>query len=389
MTLKKILFISHDASRTGAPIAFLHFLRWFKQNTDVPFQVLLRRGGELESEFAELADVDVLSGSRSKVNRIFERLRFHRGDVTSKLRKKLISSNIGLVYSNTATNGDVLRQLSSLNCPIISHIHELEIGIQRFAGDGFRDVKHYTNHYIACSKAVKETLVKSHRVSENSITVVHGSIPAFLNSSHDIAAANRNIRKLLSIPSTAIIVGGSGTTDWRKGPDLFIQLARTVHDQTLDVPIYFVWVGGASHGTLEHSQLAYDMRKLGLDPYVKFLGKTSNPIDFFSAFDVFALTSREDPYPLVCLEAASLGKPILCFANAGGESEFVESDAGFIVPYLDIQRMADKVVALAKSHELRKQLGDRASQKVRERHDVSVACPKIWDVIQQVMSQSL
>ena len=31
MGLPSILFVSHNASRTGAPIELLHFLRWFKK----------------------------------------------------------------------------------------------------------------------------------------------------------------------------------------------------------------------------------------------------------------------------------------------------------------------------------------------------------------------
>ena len=37
----RVLFISHDAYRTGAPMVLLHFIRWFKENTDVPFEILL------------------------------------------------------------------------------------------------------------------------------------------------------------------------------------------------------------------------------------------------------------------------------------------------------------------------------------------------------------
>src|SRR6266853_56528 len=50
-----ILFVSHDATRTGAPIALLHFLRWFRANASRAFSVVLGSGGELVGEFEELA----------------------------------------------------------------------------------------------------------------------------------------------------------------------------------------------------------------------------------------------------------------------------------------------------------------------------------------------
>jgi glycosyltransferase involved in cell wall biosynthesis len=63
----------------------------------------------------------------------------------------------------------------------------------------------------------------------------------------------------------------------------------------------------------------------------------SNPLDYLSVFDIFALTSREDPYPLVVLEAALLQKPMVCFEKAGGAQDLIETDAGLIVPYLSLK----------------------------------------------------
>ena len=47
----KVLFVSHDASRTGAPILLLNFLKWLKENTEISFITLLKQGGVLEPEF--------------------------------------------------------------------------------------------------------------------------------------------------------------------------------------------------------------------------------------------------------------------------------------------------------------------------------------------------
>jgi glycosyltransferase involved in cell wall biosynthesis len=139
-------------------------------------------------------------------------------------------------------------------------------------------------------------------------------------------------------------------------------------------------VGGESKGPCL-GELWHDIKNVGLDGYRHFIGNQPNPLKYFAAFDVFALVSREDPFPLVCLEAASLGKPIVCFDNSGGEKEFVEDDCGFVVPDLDIETIASKVVKLLEAADLRQRLGKRAGQKVRERHDVEVIAPKILGII--------
>ena len=110
--------------------------------------------------------------------------------------------------------------------------------------------------------------------------------------------------------------------------------------------------------------LRSDLRLLALEDRVHFVGNKPNPLDYSSLFGVFALVSREDAFPLVMLEAASLGKPIVCFADSGGATEFVNNSCGFVVPYLGIEAMAAKVLELLESVSLRRSLGEQAAKKV-------------------------
>ncbi|MFH2097996.1 MAG: hypothetical protein ABIJ95_00675, partial [Pseudomonadota bacterium] len=57
----KILFLLHDASRTGAPMVLLHFLRWLS-GQGVKFEILARRGGELLQDFAALGPTEIWYG---------------------------------------------------------------------------------------------------------------------------------------------------------------------------------------------------------------------------------------------------------------------------------------------------------------------------------------
>jgi glycosyltransferase involved in cell wall biosynthesis len=121
----------------------------------------------------------------------------------------------------------------------------------------------------------------------------------------------------------------------------------------------------------------------GLQDRVHFVGARTNYLDYLASFDVFTLVSREDCFPLAMLEAALFSTPIVCFDSAGGAKEFVESDCGFVIPFLDVQAMAEKVAMLLESAELRDDLGRRAANKVRDRHDISVIAPRILQVIKR------
>ena len=81
-----------------------------------------------------------------------------------------------------------------------------------------------------------------------------------------------------------------------------------------------------------------------------------------------------------------MAAPILCFDKSGGSKEFVETDAGGVLPYLDIKAMGDKIIELIKEPNLREQLGQRGAEKVRERFEVSVGAPKLVKIIERYLA---
>ena len=124
-----------------------------------------------------------------------------------------------------------------------------------------------------------------------------------------------------------------------------------------------------------------DGRRLGLGDRIRFVGPLEQPAELFAAMDVFALTSREDPFPLVMLEAAAAGVPVVCFAGGGG-ARIVDPDAGRVAPYLDVAGMAAAISDLLERGEERQRMG-RAAERVRKRHTVDQAGPVLVDVIRR------
>ena len=106
-----------------------------------------------------------------------------------------------------------------------------------------------------------------------------------------------------------------------------------------------------------------EVAELPLKDVVHFVGEKPNVTQYFQASDVFVLPSREDPFPLVMMEAGLYRNPVICFDGAGGAPEFVEQDAGFVIPSFDVGKMADKIVELLRSPELRNRMGERRKRK--------------------------
>jgi glycosyltransferase involved in cell wall biosynthesis len=296
----------------------------------------------------------------------------------------LRDGNVGLVYSNTITNGEVLASMAG-GLPVITHVHELGFWINHRLDPGsLAHTRRLTSLYVAVSDAVRQNLIDGLGIPPQMVETIHEFIPTHVSST---GVAREEVRAALGIPAHAFVVGGSGTTDWRKGPDLFVQLAAVVRRRRPQEPVHFVWIGGEDRGPT-FAELWHDVVHAHAADVVHFVGRQPNSLQYFAALDAFAMTSREDPFPLVCLEAALLEKPIVCFEGSGGAAEFVGNDAGIVVPYLDLHGMGEAILRLMDSEQLRRRLGRQGAEKVRRRHDVGVAAPRLLALIRRYVSEA-
>ena len=363
---KGILFISHDASRTGAPIFLLSFLRWLRMHSRCQFRILLRSAGPLEREFRELGETHVA------------------GD--TKLDEHFFA-DVGLIYSNTCTNGLFLKSQPCREIPILTHMHELNEVMERFGAENLAAVKDQTTHFVACSEAVAASLRARHGIPAASISVHYSGVSAA--SVWQRAQAGPLDRNGLRLDPESFLIAGCGFVDWRKGPDLFLQLAASLRRKlSTRKRIEFVWIGFVPPDE-RASILRGDLERLGLSNEVRFLGEQANPYPWLNACDLFCLPSREDPFPLVMLEAAALGKPLVCFAGSGGAGEFCERGGGFATPYLDIEALSQQCLALIDNPALLRQTGETAKRLTRELFDIDVIAPALLRTLESVAAQTI
>ena len=368
----EIVFVSHDAANAGAQRLLITLIEWLRDTKGIRSKIILRHGGPLVPKFYQLGPVLEIDSLLS----------FNRERTREKLLRFCGNSN-SLLYINTLVPGDVAGQLSKLQIPVITHVHELENAIKRWCvKEELEQLIRLTDQFIAASPPVARNLESAHRVSPEKITTVYAFIKCEKENSDSLDRIA--VRRQKQLPEEGFIVFGCGTTDWRKGADLFVGVANEANRLGLKDG-YFFWIGSDT-GELE--ELQAKVRKLGLEDRVFFLGEAQDARSYFAAGDVFLLTSREDPFPLVCLEAADCGLPIICFDKAGGMPDFVQNDAGYVVPFEDTKAMAEKLMILCANREERVRRGATAYQRVRARHDISIAGEEIFRVIDQFARQA-
>src|SRR6266536_4218630 len=363
-SVKKILIISHDANLNGAPILLIRLMKILREH-GYTFNTILRNGGPLANRFKALSDVFGYFKEPS------------RKSLLSKLNKRLRGrektfdwegyiKGVDLVLNNTITNGAILHVIKkNYDGPVITHIHELHMGEALYTSPALVNMTlRVSKYFLVPSDAVKRHIEKTYSIPNDSVSCLNYYVPSssstLANEEAKLVLINNNI-------TASFIVGGIGTPGWRKGTDIFLQVAAEVFKKLSDADIQFVWMG-AHAADIEARKMRYDIEKLGFDKKIVLLDASLDTAPFFKSIHILLLPSREDAYPLVMLEAAAEKAPTICFENSGGAPEFICPDAGAVVPYLDIEAMADAVFNYYKHNELINFHGEAASEKVKRLH---------------------
>jgi glycosyltransferase involved in cell wall biosynthesis len=382
-----LLFVGHGAERSGPPVFLANFQGWLAASTELDFATVLARGGPMVADYARWGDVRILDVSRSP-GRVAERIldRLGQSRPAGVVRALRDDHRLGdwaqasAVYVNTVApaNLRVLRRVGD-DTTVVLHVHELEVALRYGITATDRALMaSRPDRYVAASQAVADNLVERHGIPADRITVHH----EFITPVEPIEPTEREAaRRRLGLPPDAFVVGGSGMTDWRKAPELFVRIAADLRART-DRTLAFVWVGGATSGP-EWALVDHEARHLGVEDVVRFVGAQDQPGEWFRLLDAFALTSREDAFPLAALEAASAGVPVLTF-DTGGMVEFVgDGEHGAVISYPDTGAFADVLAAWAADPEPTSALGAAAAAAVRARHVTAVAAPALWADVQR------
>lgn len=362
--IKPLLFVGHDGIQAGSEVVLLEVVKWFFEHTPRRLKVLLLAPGPVANQYAQYADILVLP----------------ENEVDSpELVTEFIKENFEFVYLNTVVSGklfDILDEYKiQLKGSIITHIHEMEKVIAENL-TSFESLKKYSEHIISASPATTKTLIETHNLPETMITTVPAFIKIVDPTLSNLEKLKNKIRSELSIPSDALVVAGCGTVYWRKGPDIFLASAREAIAEKSD--IHFVWIGpGPDLEEISRSLTESEKRN------IHFIGQRDDANEAIAAADIFYMSSREDPFPLVVMEAAQHCIPTICFSEATGITEFVKDDAGVCLEKIDSSDAAKTILNLHSERDLLAQMGSVARERVTANYTSEKQCLNIYKVLQK------
>lgn len=192
------------------------------------------------------------------------------------------------------------------------------------------------------------------------------------------ATARREIRARFGIPERAELVGAVAVMRVQKRFDLWLEVARQLLTQRLD--IHFLIVGdGQLRAELETRAAA-----LGIAERVTFAGLQTDVRPFLEAMDLFLISSEHEGLPLALLEAMAMRLPVVATA-VGGIPEVVEPGvSGMLVPFGDPAALAAAAAELLADPARRAALGEAARWRVEERFSIERMARELEAIYTQV-----
>jgi len=107
--------------------------------------------------------------------------------------------------------------------------------------------------------------------------------------------------------------------------------------------------------------------ELAVQEQVIFLGQVADAVNYYKAFDLFALSSNKEPFGLVLLEAMVAKVPVVA-SDCGGASEVV-ADVGYLFDFADVPALS-KAMFEAYSDDSRV-LTESAYAKLNEQYSIT------------------
>jgi glycosyltransferase involved in cell wall biosynthesis len=317
----RLLLVGHDAFPGGAQTLLLKIGRVLRARHGVQFEYLLLDGGRLVPDYEALAPTTVLTG----------------GIGLDGAAAALFERGFTNAIVNTTASGLAVAALRRVGVKSVFLVHELprllrEKNIVDAARQGLTQAELAIFPARFVRDSVFEELGLDDQSAAKTLVMPQGSYKLIIPS----AAAAETFREAHAIQPGEPLVIGIGYADLRKGFDIFLQLWRLMNMQGR---VHFCWLGDMDPELKRW--LGDEIRLAEQSGLFHMPGQVRDVTPALSAASAFLLTSREDPFPTVALEALSAGLPVVAFAGTGGIPELlVEQNVGFAVPYGDVAAMA-------------------------------------------------
>lgn len=204
-----------------------------------------------------------------------------------------------------------------------------------------------------------------------------------------------NVIELSDSDSTKSPQDGAGTVHHQTCKAIFV--GRLIPVKRLDRFLYALAKACQQHPALEgivvgdgpgRKAMEKLATEIGLWPHkVTFLGQRGDVSALLSQSNMLVLCSDHEGFPNVVLEAMAERLPVI--TTPAGDADIIVQDGvtGYVVPFDDIDGMAERMVHLAKSPSLRRQLGEAGRRRVERSYSFEGLSDRLLSIYRRIAQQ--
>jgi len=338
---ENVIVAVHEATRTGGAILGWNIARELQQRYNVI--VLLKRGGPIQAAFNQVSSGVVLLAN----DFVFDEKSCSA--LVAGLAERYTPK---YVIANTMETRFFVSAFEERNIPTVALIHEFSSSARPLGSlyALFRTASEIVfSAQIVADSALhdyRDLAARAYRILPQGLCRLPDNEPSASTS-----APPSGDLTLLPPHDGSIVVVGVGTITMRKGVEFFILAAASIRRQRPDLKVKFVWVGKCYDFEAYYLDfLNEQIRRSHVGDSFTFLGEFDDLEPIYDRADLYFLSSRLDPLPNVAIDSAFRGIPVICFDQASGFAEILNSIAEtrpLVVPYLDAERAAELIMDLA------------------------------------------
>lgn len=340
--------VVHDLGRSGAPIALARMLRWHRATARAggfdrtiegglgSIHVIAHRGGPLAGAVAsEVASLTVLEPDQGRSPALTAAvaaaqlgipapgeafLTHHRRRAVRSLPRP----DVVVVHGAGAWPVWASLERATARPWLALHLHELSIGVRRSVPTALLGELASRPDAIAMVCQPDAALHDLLGPRARAVSIVPGCTDEEDGPPRSPSGPTSASRRGAGAPAV-VAVGEAG---WRKGTDRFLALARQLTAPTPAPEL--LWIGAEPGPGWAWS--------VDADLPVRWTGALDDPWAVVPEGSVLAIPSREDPLPLVALEAGIRGLPVVAAATGGLPSLLAEG-RGWVAPGHDVRAL--------------------------------------------------
>ncbi|MFN7147893.1 MAG: glycosyltransferase family 4 protein [Microthrixaceae bacterium] len=361
----------HDLSLTGVPVMLERLLAASAPDDRARVHVVALQDGPMHERIAAVAaSMTVLapavgrSGSGSLVAAARSvGLDAAAGGAERALRRRALRSlpSPDVVVAHGAGAWAVVG-LAPGDPAAVLHLHELDTALKRsIPARELPGVLARVGTVMVVSRPVGE-LARRTGVTSERIVEVPGV--------YDVAAPHDHDTALAALGGGHEWVLGAGSPVWRKGADRMAAIAFDLARSGSEARVG--WVGGAPDGV--------DACWVEAEDPVEWFPARPDPWSLLAGASVFLVPSREDPLPLVALEAGRHRRPVVA-TPSGGLVDLLAGGRGLVSEGHDLGDLVTLTRRVLDDPPLARDLGDALGEHVERHHSPELVARTWWSVL--------